>query len=91
MTAYTWRDSSVRDVAHAFEVEALRVVDDVSACGTGGLAASLDGEARQARCFWCQRIAARGQVVPGTGEARERQRRREAEARRYRRQKGGVG
>lgn len=88
MTAYTWRDSSVRDVAHAFEVEAARVIDDVSACGTGGLAASLDGEARHQRCFWCARIAAKGQSLPGTGEAKERQRRRDAEARRYARQRG---
>lgn len=86
MTAYTWRDSSVRDMAHAFETAAGQHVDDVSACGTGGLAASLDGEARHQRCFWCARIAAHGQVLPGSSEDRERQRRRDSE----RRRRGGA-
>lgn len=90
MTAYAWRDSSVKDLAHAFETRAGQHVDEVSACGTGGLAASLDGEARHQRCFWCARIAAHGQALPGSGEARERQRRRDAESNRYKRRGGAA-
>ncbi len=61
MTAYVWRDSSVRGTAHAYETEFGAVVDDVAACGVGSLAASLDGEARHPQCQWCAPIAAHAQ------------------------------
>lgn len=80
---YVWRDSSVRELAHAYETAPS--VDDVSACGTGGLPATTDGASRYAHCAWCARIAHHGTAMERDAE---RQRRAEYERRRWRRAQG---